>query len=97
MTYYFSMDQVKRAHQAAGGYFFSRGAMRGFHTRLGSTVYGGRYFITSEQMAWNTPRRYAIREIHESGDITTVGQVLQYGTWQEARREIAKLIVGKPE
>jgi hypothetical protein len=96
-TYYYTTDQVKRAHEARGGRFFSPANMRAFRSRVGSEVYGGRYFITSEKEKDKSPRRYTVREIRDSADIMTVGKVMQHASWQQARREISKIINGGPE
>lgn len=86
-------DQVRRAHQ---GYWFSPGARRFFRSRVSRNVWGGRYFISSEQFQepngtlW--PRLYTIREASPTGDISTVGAFQAYRSRREALREIHRLL-----
>ena len=46
-----TLADFKRAHKAAGGHFFDRGAMRFFESRIESGLLKGGYFITSERFA----------------------------------------------
>lgn len=76
MTRFQTVAQIKAAHTAAGKFFFSPGAMRFFRSRVLPGVYGGRYFITSEQFVSSegrpSPRQYNVREVSEDGsDIGT--------------------------
>jgi hypothetical protein len=67
-----SMTNVKYENRCIGQHFFSPSAMRWFNSRIGSTIYGGRFFITSEQDsygAWGGKRRYTIRVIRDNADI----------------------------
>jgi len=77
---FFTMDQIKQANHEAGGYWFSPGARRFFRSRLGRTVYRGRYFVSSEQQDDNHPRRYTIRRAGDDGRISTVGEFQEYAT-----------------
>ena len=74
---YTSIEAIKRAHKRA---WFEPANMRFFSTRILPTVYGGRYFITSEQCRFTDPRRYSIRVVDEHGDIDTVGEFQRYPT-----------------
>jgi len=79
---------VKAANRNLGHYFFERDTMRFFQTRIGSTLYGGRYFVTSERdeaygsisAAWDGQRRYTVRRANGDGSITTVGEFGQYAS-----------------
>lgn len=82
---YETIEQIKAANEEAGRYFFSPGAMRFFDSRILDGVYGGRYFVTSEKGDWpGAERGYTIREAHEDGDVTTVGELQEYATREEA-------------
>lgn len=59
---------IERWADGAGSHFFDVETMRFFRSKVLEGVYGGRYFITSEQFQdWQTgrraPRRFTIREI----------------------------------
>lgn len=93
--HYEFMSQVRHANSQAGHHFFEPSAIRFFDSRVGSTVYGGRYFITSEQFhnrGYSKPRRYSIRTISENGSIDTVGDFQQYNSWATAKRAIDHLL-----
>jgi hypothetical protein len=90
-----TVADVRRANAAIGHYFFDRDALRFFGSRVGSTVYGGRYFVTSERdeaissrfpAAWNGERRYTVREAAADGSVSTVGAFGAYATGAAARR-----------
>lgn len=46
-----------------GSHFFSPNAMKFFNSRVHSDLYGGRFFVTSEQNGWGNPRRYTVRMV----------------------------------
>lgn len=50
-----------------------------------STLYAGRYFITSERYDENSPRRYSVRFVHDDGAVDTFGDFQQYRTLEDAR------------
>lgn len=67
-----TIDMIKANNLLAGKFFFSAATMRFFKSRVFPTVYGNRYFITSE-IGWDMVRRYSIREaINEGRHIKTV-------------------------
>ena len=89
---YVTIDQIKHAHTASGGYFFSPASMRFFGSRVLSGVYGPGVFVTSEQdkpviistgwtsPAWEGARRYTVRVCREDGDIDTLSGYGQFET-----------------
>ena len=85
---YESMAQVRAANAAAGGHWFEPAALRFFGSRISETLYGGRFFVTSEQDrhggAWDGERRYTVREALPGGRIETVGRFGEFGTRREA-------------
>ena len=94
---YGDMEAIKRANARAGHHFFEASSMRFFASRVGSKVYGGRYFVTSEQFRdyesrWFEHRRYTIRECDLEGHVRTVGDFQGFGTAAQARSAI-KLIL----
>ena len=65
-----SVLELKQKNKAAGGYFFSPAAMKGFNSIVypgGVTECGMILFVTSEKND-NTPRRYTVR-VMENGRV----------------------------
>lgn len=99
-----TLAELKAYHSGSGGYFFTRGAMRFFDSRIVRSVYPGAagwYFVTSEQFHPSEgpahPRKFTIRYMTPDGDINTAkdedGQGFQkYRTAADARAEIRRLI-----
>jgi hypothetical protein len=90
MRTYSSIDQIRQHNAAIGQYFFSSGAMRFFSSRIGREVIGGRYFITSEQFDYNSPRLYTIRECID-GKVEQVSEFQEYKSGRAARAAARKL------
>lgn len=83
-----SIPALKAACRAADNHFFSKGAMQFFKSKVESAMYGGRYFITSEQFE-TEPREYRVREVTRDSktariDIETVAT---HTTLQDARAD----------
>lgn len=97
-----SISQVKNSNASNGFYFFSKGAMRGFNSRVHDTLYNGCVFVTSEKndMPYMPPqpRVYTVRVAMDDGSIETYGSMGDYATRAQAHtaaRELAKeLAVG---
>ena len=92
MTTFANMSEVRAANHAAGQHWFSPETMRFFRSRIGKTLYGGRYFVSSEQYDYDAPRLYTVREVLPDGSINTVGDFQGYATSADARRAIRKLL-----
>jgi hypothetical protein len=80
--YYRTIADIRAADRAAGGYFFSREAMRFFKSQVYRGVYGGKYFVTSEKSPHN-PRRYTVRRIDSEAVIWTASD--EVATLADAR------------
>lgn len=93
---YRSISEIKAANKAIGHHWFDRNTMRAFQSRIESTVYHGRYFISSEQFVPACgpaeTRRYTIRKADDDGSISTVGNFQQYASVREARRAARNII-----
>jgi hypothetical protein len=87
MSGFRSIEQVKRANVALGHHFFDPDTLRFFRSRVGSTVYGGRWFVTSEQGPGDV-RRYTVREAMPDGSIATV-EPFNALSYSEAHRRAA--------
>lgn len=94
-AHYMSMAGVRDANKRAGNHFFDRSAMRFFASRIESGLYGGRFFITSEQFQPSSgpaaERRYTIREALATGEIRDVGEFQAHGSKEDARDECRRL------
>ena len=89
-TGFSTISDIKRANVAAGHHFFDASSLRFFRSEILPTVYGGRYFVTSEQFVGSDgsaeTRRYTVRSVSEDGTaIDTVGEFQQYATVGQAR------------
>lgn len=86
-----SMAGVRAAFSAAGSYWFSKGAMQFFRTKIESSLIGGRYFITSEKPPYDV-RKFSVRKVvrHDNGSLTieTIGEFCSHETIQEAREAL---------
>jgi hypothetical protein len=82
MTNYASIQDIRAANERAGQHWFSPSTMRFFRSRIGRTVIGGRFFVTSEQYHDGSPRLYTIREALEDGSVETVGG---FQAWRSSR------------
>lgn len=87
-----TMQEVITANEAIGHCWFSPKTKRFFKSRIGSTLYGGKYFISSEQFGDNSPRLYSVRYVYPRGNITTVGNFQQYVSRGDALRAIEHLL-----
>lgn len=96
---YRDTDDVKLAARNMGSHFFDADTMRFFGSRVGSNVYGGRFFVTSEQREHYTPRTYTVRVVTPSGrgrrfDITDAGGFQAFDSSAAANRAAAQLARG---
>lgn len=65
--------------------------MRFFRSRVGGTLFGGRYFVTSRQGP-DGVRAYTVRAVMDDGCIETMGSFQQYcGAVAAARRLAGEL------
>jgi hypothetical protein len=92
-TVYRTMADVRQANKDAGYHWFDSSTLGFFGSVIGRTLYGGRYFISSEQGP-NGIRAYTVREVEADGGIETVGDFQQYETAAQARAAIKQLLKG---
>lgn len=101
-----TVADIRAANRAIGHHWFDRDTVRFFGSRVGRTVYGGRFFVSSEQdqpfgrfpAAWNGERRWTVRMADDDGSITTVGPFGGYRSGEEARRaaqDLARELEGR--
>ena len=92
-----TLADVRRANKASGRYWFTRGAMGFFRSRVETGLLGGRLFITSEQFDENAPRLYTVRMVTPAGHIKTVGEFQEYESLKAAKKELVRLLrMGEP-
>lgn len=86
-----SISQIIANNGRNGYYFFSKGAMRSFNTRVHDVVYGNCVFVTSERndipYCRPQPRVYSIRIAMADGSIETYGSLGDYANRAQAHRE----------
>lgn len=92
---YETIRDIRDTHARTGGHFFDRDTLAFFDSRIGDTVYGGRYFLTSEQFhgpEGSLPRRWTIREALSDGSIVTVGTFQQFASSQDAVNAVHAMV-----
>jgi hypothetical protein len=90
---YTSIREIEAANERAGQHWFSANTTGFFKSRIGATIYGGRYFTSSEQMG-SFPRRYSVRRANDDGTIETMGNFDGFATRGQAvtfAKKLAKL------
>lgn len=92
-VHYSSVSEIKLANRRAGQHFFDADTMRFFRSRVGDKVYGGRYFITSEQFDDEAPRLYTIREAMPNGHIEDASEFQAYRTRAQAQAAIYQRLI----
>ena len=92
-------EQLRQFARDVGSHFFDRDTMRFFGSRVGSEIFAGRYFVTSERdamgAAWGGARRYTVRSFtYADGrlDIETVGEFGKHATRSDALAAIRALV-----
>jgi hypothetical protein len=91
LTHYSDIDSIKYDARQNGSHFFDPSAMRFFNSRILPTVYGGRFFITSERFDDATPRAYTVRECL-NGEIRDVSSFQEFASRSAAVAFIRKVV-----
>lgn len=91
-----SVYDLRGAVVESGCHFFDRDTLRFFRSRIGSNIYGGRLFVTSEQAGDDSPRLYTIRMVRQyldrpMLDVTTVGGFQRFKSYSGAHSAARKL------
>ena len=86
-----STSQIIANNARNGYYFFSKGALKSFNSRVHDVVYGNCVFVTSEKndipYGAPQPRVYTVRIAMADGSIETYGNLGDYATRAQAHRE----------
>ena len=78
-----TIEQVIEYVEAGGSCFFEFSTCLYFQSRVFSTVYAGRFFISSERYE-EEPRRYTIREVEQNNSINHTGGFMAHATYKDA-------------
>lgn len=92
--YYVHIDEIIEDAKRFNSHFFDKSPMRFFSSKILPTVYGGRYFITSERDVYrdSNPRVYTIRNYMGDGIIKTVGDFGCYRFRSQAVLALKKIL-----
>jgi len=89
-----TVEQIKRRNADAGFFYFSPETMRFFRCRVSPIIFGGRFFITSEQYRAMSgdmePRKYSIRFAYTNGNIEHVSEFQAFRSLAQAKRAAKK-------
>jgi hypothetical protein len=87
----YSTSQIIANNARNGYYFFSKGALKSFNSRVHDVVYGNCVFVTSEKndmpYCAPQPRVYTVRIAMADGSIETYGSLGDYATRAQAHRQ----------
>jgi hypothetical protein len=87
-----TLSEVKQANREAGQHWFDFESMNFFGSKVYPTLYGGKYFVSSEYTGFEkVTRAFSVREAHEDGSIGTVGEFLGYNTFEAAEAAAKEL------
>ena len=87
-----SIADIRKANEEAEHHFFDRDTLKFFDSRIERTIYGGRFFLTSEQFhgtdGYSGSRRWTVRAARDDGNITTMGEFNELS--RDAARAMAR-------
>ena len=90
-----SIKEIEIANKNIGHHWFDKGTKRFFKSHIHSEVYGGKYFISSENTYDGRDRKFTIRIARENGSVSTVGEFQEFSTVADARARINELLKGE--
>ena len=82
-----NMSEAIYTYEQGAGHFFDRDTMRFFNSKIVSTLYKNRCFITSEKTGFTSNKiRYTVRQFSTDFlSVDTVSDFLQFSTIEGAR------------
>ena len=86
-----NMKEVERTSLENGSHWFETKTMLFFGSSIKSKLmsYGNRqFFITSEQVDWEGPKLYTIREVLQDCEIDTYGEFRQFESLESAKKSL---------
>ena len=87
-----TIADVKRRNKEIDRHFFEKSTMKFFNSKIESKLYGGKYFVTSEQFDENSKRKYTVRIANNDGSIDTIGRFSEFSSKEDAIEAIKKII-----
>lgn len=98
---YRAVDEIREDARRAGSHWFDADTLRFFRSRIGETVYGGRFFVTSESRGFDASegRAYTVRVAIPAArgrtfDIDDAGGFLAHATSGAANRAAQRIARG---
>jgi hypothetical protein len=86
------MDDVRAVNRDAGSHWFDPDTLRFFGSRIGDTLYGRRFFTSSEYASFDRRgRKYTVRVVLPDGSIDDAGGFLALNSSAAARRLAERL------
>lgn len=91
------MGMLRQQASDMGSHFFDSATLRYFSSRVGSTLFGNRFFVTSERPDSSTPRKYTVRAayVHVSASGERSLQITSLGFQRYASRDSANRLAHK--
>ena len=91
---YNHIDEIISEAESAGSHFFSESALRWFDSIIEPAVYGGRYFITSEQDQHRAEhnRQWTIRIYNGGTDIKDASGFCEFDSHEQAVLAVQVLV-----
>lgn len=83
---------LKAANAAKGGKFFSPENMRFMNSRIVSSLYAGKYFITSEKTRPERPEKFTVRAADCEANIKTASEFMEFDYIEFAREFLRELL-----
>ena len=75
-----TLTEIKRKNKEIGHHFFDKETLNFFNSKIKNKTYKDKYFLTSEQFDYKSPRLYTIRIFENDGNIDTFGDFQQFET-----------------
>ena len=88
-----SIADIRAANRRIGNHWFDQVTLNFFESRVEQTIYGGRFFLSSERGPMpSSVRRWTVRAVKDTGEITTMGEfnVLSQETARAQARDYAQ-------
>jgi hypothetical protein len=96
---FYNTNELAEFATRSGSHWFEPSTMRFFKSRVSREIFGGRFFISSEDTSspyYPDVRKYSVRSFYitENGllQIETIGEFRQYATRSAALSAIKKLL-----
>jgi len=90
-----TIGELMRAVESSGSTYFGAAEKRFFRSKIYGSLYGGRFFVSSEKADDDSPRLYSVCYVYDYGDggrlqIEKLGGFQRFDTLDKARRVAQK-------